>query len=652
MAEYKTIIYRDTDSQNTLFIIKEFIYETFGIKCPLLTSEHRSFSEEEKTLVREILNELVSSGAYEITDEEIESYLRLCYANNRAVDRLNNWLRDYEKDHFKTKETIRYYCCRYYSNKVTINPMAPKDIKNIEFNIAHNRYKQIHQEEGRRLNQKDVKQIIDNYKEGHDDLYVIANCEKCGRETIFVLKDNSRTGYCESCNNNQFFEDNTLFESKDYGLAIKKLYDINSKKTIHVATDKEIIFRYRGEPYSVARNQSLFALVYRNSDAKAFFRKEGDRVYFNDDFIAYIKAINPRKGQQIISDLDSLQSDTNYPLDENAALYWLYHTFEFAMASCKESARSMIFTDLGTINTVDEFLNRFLIGSFGEQAYLLSLLNKPYIRYFFEAEEDFARESDETFAFSKLVYKLKKMYVYIASSYNGVSKVVIYEPTKFFNDLLKNDNHNEDRSVIIENLIKEETSYFLEKEFEYFIDYKKKTNDGYDLNCYFNMLYQGDGYYRYLDLVIPLNQEAATTYLKDVIANAYLYNKYQELDTIVSIFKKDFLDGDNTQDIKRVFNRYLSDYTKDNILQTYLNINKETGSGLESVLISFHGSIKTIYELALIAIKNNILHEFSANKEIKTICEALIANYADVERRARESFKKLEDDINKITEDY
>lgn len=650
----RVLIYVDSKTNNDVFIIKQITTKNLGSSVPLIDYDHPSFTDKEKELLKVFLMTLVND--YRLSEEEIPAYLKIVKGeiNDSLVAQMNNFLEEYNAANNKQSEHYDYFRYSYRPLSKTYKSEPILDTLMVEKSIANESLLLISNEEVNKLTKPYIESIIKKHKEAKEDFYIVAYCPVCERNSIFVCSNGSKTGICEKCQHKIDFTNNTntYFEGKDYANASAVLKKHNVLPD-DIATNDEGIFRYRGKPYKKEQYNDLFAIVYKNKDANAFFNVDNKgHVSYKENFLNYLRKLPRTQVASLSTQLDNVQVDSDiYHFDEYVAMFFFYERFPLARNSLSEKERNVLFTKVGTINSPLEYINKLLKAEPKDQVYLLSLLNPTYVNYFFD-KDGLYFDDDYYLGLSKLIFKLIKKYVYISHNENQIETIL---DTSFLTPkyLYALDDKTFDRYQIIDKLIKHDVSTFLGEDYRFSINYDSKRPDGYDLVVYFAMLYLSTDYYRYLDLQIPIDASKAKQLLKDIVSEAYFRNYYERLDLLVYIYKNNYLDTILTSDVQELFDQFLKTYKNhQNILDVYLNINKSYGLGINDVLIVYKDNISTIYNLAIKSANDGSLRNLAKDKVINHIIDTLVDNKLEIDLIVEKQFNDVDTKITKLLEGY
>ena len=650
----RVLIYVDSKTNNDVFIIKQITTKNLGSSIPLLDYEHPSFNEKEKDLLRPFLMTLVND--YRLSEEEIPAYLKIVRGeiNDSLVAQMNNFLEEYNAINNKQSERYDYFRYSYRPLTKTYKSEPILDTKIVEKSIANETLLLISDEEVNKLTKQYIESVIKHHKETKEDFYIVAYCPVCEKNSIFVCSNGSKTGLCEKCQHKIDFTNktDTYFEGKNYANASEVLKKHNVLPD-DIATNDDGIFRYRGKPYKKEQFNDLFAIVYKNKDADAFFNKDSNgRISFKEKFLNYLRQLPRAQVASLTTQLDNIQVDSDvYHFDEFVALFWFYERFPLARNSLNEKERNILFTKVGTINSPLEYVDKFLKADSQEQAYLLSLLNPTYINYFFDKEGLYFND-DYYLGLSKLIFKLTQKYVYISHNEKRIETIL---DRSFLSPklLYALDDKTYDRYQIIDKLFRNDVQTFLGEDYHFSINYVAKRPDGYDLVTYFALLYLNADYYRYLDLQIPIDANKAKDSLKEIVTEGYLYHRYERLDLLVFIYKNNYLDTILTNDVQELFDKFLKSYKNhENILDVYLNIYKSYGLGINDVLILYQGNVATVYNLAKKAASNKWLRDLAKDKVINHVIDTLVDNKVENDLAIEKQFNEVDKKITNLLEGY
>lgn len=634
MSKARTIIYKDTTLDNTGFIIAIEEEKTTGVAIRFLDDDNPVYSSDEQSL---ILKELGDT-------EEIRRLVKTdALVDFDDLNLLEILIRKHNDD-LKSETTTTYYSCFLKLNrKPSIDIVS--DYELIKEEIDYGFYQEIIRKDSI-LSKEEFITEINNYKEKYDDVYYVALCPKCGGHHIFIAKNGSVEGECQTCHKSLNFLDTAyLYKGRNYTLAASKVKEQNSTLVQDTAV---VTFRYNGMPFYPFSSNELFALIYRNHSADVIFRVENNFVYFKEAFIKYITAVDPRGARKIVAELERIQSDlqSSVNFDIYSALYWLYRNFEPASRSNRADEKYVI-TKLGVFSNRDEFINKFLSSELNDQQYLLSLLHPVYIESFLDIDGEYFTSDNRYFDFAKLVYSLTGKYVYISAD---VSEIDIYN-RDWIDSLLIRDESTFKKALLI-NFISKDIKAFLpeEKKITYF-KYDAVLADAYDLNCYFYSFYQDDGYYRYLDLTLPIDPNKMLTYLNKITDDAYLYKDKKVLDAIVYLLKENLLKGSRLLSLNTLLTNKLSKYLQDkNVFELYLSIKK--GEPLNNVKIIYKQYTYSIPEHAKKAVEENRLTELAKDKDINLALSMLIKDKDEIMEKAKTLYNELNETVNRLMEGY
>lgn len=636
----RTIIYRNVSFENNTFVILTVEVKENSKSLPLINLNHQSYSEQEKALIGEVFK----------NRSDVEIFKNMNYSKRFTQDyaTLETLINRYNNENKEVEENKTYYTCFLRNNSAPKIDIA-SDIEKIEALIDLGGLEEIYTDNSKILSKDEIIQQINLFKESHDDQYYVALCPKCHAYHIFEAKNGALEGKCQVCKTLLDFRDGGfIFKHRDYAKAAQVVKEKNeANKGEKVET---IIFRYNGVPYHTFNASELFALIYRNGDADVIFEINDDVIRIKKDFYNYISALDRYEARDIASELENIQSDlpSSLSFDKYAALYWLYRNFAPANKSNREDEKVVI-TSLGRFYNRLDFINGFIKGNKEEQLYLLSLLHDFYIDYFLDPEHQYFTSDDRTFSFSKLVYALTKKYVYISKNPDDI---IIFEPDWMDHLLERSDyesTHN--RYLLIKYISKDLKSFVSEDFVEKSIFYSSKIPDGYDLNCYFYMLYKNDGNYYYQDFVLPLQNEKVVNKLYKAIEDSYFYNDCKELDTFVYLTKSNILTGNSLYLVNQILNEQLREYLiNENIFELYLKTKK--GTPLKEVKLLYNGKKQDIYHHFMDALKTNKVYDLVKDKEINFALSQLIKDKEQVLSKAKDSFTLVNNKIEELVGGY
>ena len=647
MKTTQSYLYVDKESDNTLFYIKSVDTIKEGEALLLLSKEHPIFSESEKQAALEALQNYKSH-----LDEDPEFYLSLnfnlhssfdCNVANKAIEEFNKT---------RVSEIVcppKYYRCLLSIDKA---PQISKvtDAEYVEDNIKYGRFGLVTSTDDLSSKEKIIN-VINEYKTSNSNSYVVSYCVTCQRYSLFVLP---KPGKCDQCGGvlNKEMQDNTdyhFFKSSDKAQATQKYKEYNeeliSKRNTAIESNN-VIYRYNGTPYTPVERSKLLYLLYKNKgkdrsgNSVLFERDENNYLVFKKEFSDYADSLNHRFFQKASMELENIQSSGH--IDEDVALYWFFHEYKYARDTLNEYEGNRMITKLGDIYSPKEFVNKFLKGSLKEQLYLMSLLNDVYLEYFFAQEDDLFSDADtdvkKQLAFSKYIYKTTGKYVYISDK-----DVVIFKDT-FVKDFVKHDDLTDERFRFISGFAKDNLEFYFGKGKS--LHYASKSKDGYDFNCYFATVYFGNENYVYEDLVIPWkNMEEIRRMFKQTIDKAYFEKDDDGLYFLKEIYNRGYLDAIeflSMKDALEPLNRLIK---KDiDLLDLYLELHK--GETIDTIKINKIGldladEPLTLFELALLALKNNKLSNFAKDKIVSRIIKATIANSEEIQNKASLDFDKI-----------
>lgn len=632
MSKNVTIIYKDTTLDNTGFVIAVIEEKTSGTFLRQLDEDHPIYSKEEQAQI------LLELGDTEENRRLVES--------DYIIDNtdLLNILINKHNDNLKIETHTSYYSCYLKINRKPLIELI-SDEKLIKEEIDIGRYKEIARKDNA-ISKEEIILEINNYKERNDDLYYVSLCPKCGGYHIFNAKNGSVEGECQTCHQILNFLDSTfIYKGRNYTLASLKAKEQNSGLSIE---NTSVIFRYNGMPFYPFDSNELFALIYRNKSADAVFKVIDNIIYFKDSFIKYISMIDSRGSKRIISELERIQSDLpdSINFDIYAALFWLYHNFEPAKRSNRSDEKNVI-TSLGVFYNRNDFINKFLTSNLKDRQYLLTLLHPIYIELFLDVDGEYFTSDNRYLDFAKLVYALTKKYIYVSSD---LTEIDVYG-SNWINYLLVRDEYTFKKSLLINFISKDLKSFLPSDKKNTYFKYDSKLSDGYDLNCYFYSFYLDDGYYRYLDLVLPIDANEMLIYLNKVVENAYLYNDKKTLDLIFYLLKENLLSGSRLLNLNTLLNNKLGKYLTDkNVFELYLLLKK--GEPLNKVKIIYKDYAYSVFEHARKAVEENKLSELAKDKNINLALSTLLKDKDEVIQKAKALYNELNETIDKLMEGY
>lgn len=645
MKTTKSYLYVDKESDNTIFYIKSVDTIKEGETLLLLSKDHHLFLENEKEAILQALENYKSH-----LDEDPDFYLDLDFFSPYTVSSCksaNDAIEEYNKTHvIERVQDPKYYRCLLSIDKA---PQISKvtDVAYVEDNIKYGRFDLVTSDKD--LSSKDkILGAINEHREKSVVTYVVNYCVTCQRYSLFVLPTSKR---CDRCGSllDENLKGYKHFEKADKAQATQKYKEYNEEllaKSNAINESNNVIYRYNGTPYIPAERSKLLYLLYKNKGKDknghfALFEKnEKNYLVFKKDFADYANSLNRRFFQKAEMELENIQSSG--PIDEDIALFWFYQDYKYAKEAINESESCRMITKLGDIYSPKEFVNKFLKASLKDQLYLLSLLNDVYLEYFFSKEDDVFNDADtdvkKQLAFSKYIYKTTGKYVYISDK-----NVVIFKDT-FVKDLSKHDDLTDDRFRFISGFAKDNLEFYFGKGKS--LHYVSKSKDGYDFNCYFATVYFNNDNYLYEDLVIPWkNIEETRKTLKRIVDKAYFEEDDNALYFIKEIYHRGYLDVLeflSMKDALEPLNRLIK---KDiDLLDLYLELHK--GESIDTIKINKIGlpladEPQTLFELAVLALKQNKLSAFAKDKTVNRIIKATIANSEEIQNKANLDFDKI-----------
>ena len=640
---FKTVIYHNTKKSNSNYIIVFAVGEIVNI--PMVNESHPCLTDSEKETLRHIMETTTNPDLTKLLDT-MDGWIN---ANNRiqnmALKKLNEVIRIInESSTGEESISYEYYTYKYRDRLEDCEYKRERNSTNISYIKEDIKYGVIvdvfHSME--KLSFNDIYWEISNYLVNQAPVYIVKKCSKCNEFAVFRLTSSVKAS-CTVCGSSEDI-DNGYPRIDKLFYANQKAKEENDKIFKKSTSNEQVIFNYNGRPYfsHTDDRRKLHEYIYNKRNGKAIFEIKDNKVVFKEDYIEYAKSYD-NNFSNIVFELDNIQNNGDY-FDEDIALFWYYHHFNII-----SKVDDCIFVKGETFKTVGDFLKRFVVADKEKQKFYFSLLNDVYLEYFFNKDKEVISPYYKEKDFSKLIYSITKEYVF----FDTINKDIHNFGKNFLGDLINDDKLNDLRFRFISEISNELESFGFESLSDY---YSSSMDDHYDYNCFFYFMMKNDGYYRFRNLTIPVDNKCIK-YIDNIIERKYL-NIYHNSQTdklfsnLYYLYAEDRLNFTAVAQIdtslKAALNGLKPDFS--NLLEIYLRRKQNTSPN--SVEFVYHDEIGTLLDHAKNAFKNGVLVDFTKDREIETITNILFKdNKKTIFDNAIKAFTDMNKEIKKIIND-
>ena len=640
-------IYYDSKMDNGKYLVA--IALEVKRKLPLISFSYKEYTREEKDIILAYCaNESDLIDFYNSRDKWIDS----SYDDDEYLDNLTYVVNRYNDT--VDDDSIKY---NYFIYRLSTHAFEKvrrlMDIELYEARIKSGDISLIY-EDKELLTLSQIEKKILSVRADSATIFAAAYCEKCQKYMVFTMK-NTSLGIC-SCGNHQEIKSFAYMGKSPYDAQIEaNRRNNNNVQEKENSIKRNAVYFYLGKTYPAFEEDriKLHNRIYNEYDGKAIFTKENDVVIFKNEYIEYVSSFNQKLIDEAVGELSTIQSLKRKSdlFDEDVALFWYYHTFDVSSKDLPNF--NYIFSEGEVFENPDAFISSFLKAKFEKKLHYLSMLNDPYIKYFFNKDEELfsIRERNVYNAFSKIIYSKTKNYCYI----NPNSKVIHDFGKSFISDLIIDDENNLLRYEFLNDIYSNDSASHFGLPLS--TDYFGMLEDKYDYNCYIYALYASetlqDNYYYFRELRLPLG-DGAKEVVREIVKNKYLniynndyYNK--NFNDLITLFQNGILSAFLTTKLKAVVDEVLRGIRLPN-LENLLDIYIRTFDKKEAnrIPIVYNHKINTIVEHTMEALRNHRLSDFIRDKDIEKITNLLYDNKEAVYKNAHEKFTAMDAEIKKL----